>query len=107
MEENKIEETKERLRTLETVEKEIIQNNNAIDVLKKTKMEILDDLKELGHPFNPKLCEEEILLDRVFGRLMNTYQKANESIIYDVGIGLMLTVNFLMTTYLVVTVISN
>ena len=55
MEENKIEETKERLRTLETVEKEIIQNNNAIDVLKKTKMEILDDLKELGHPFNPKL----------------------------------------------------
>ena len=54
-----------------------------------------------------KLCEEEIILNRVFDRYVKKYQKENESVIYEIGISLMLTMNFLMTAYLVVTVINN
>ena len=54
-----------------------------------------------------KLCEEEIILNRVFDRYVKKYQKENESVIYEIGVSLMLTMNFLMTAYLVVTVISN
>ena len=54
-----------------------------------------------------KLCEEEIILNRVFDRYVKKYQKENESVVYELGISLMLTMNFLMTAYLVVTVIGN
>ena len=54
-----------------------------------------------------KLCEEEIILNRVFDRYVKKYQKEKESVIYEIGISLMLTMNFLMTAYLVVTVIGN
>ena len=54
-----------------------------------------------------KLCEEEVILNRVFDRYVKKYQKENESVIYEIGVSLMLTMNFLMTAYLVVTVISN
>ena len=54
-----------------------------------------------------KLCEEEVILNRVFDRYVKKYQKENESVIYEIGISLMLTMNFLMTAYLVVTVISK
>ena len=54
-----------------------------------------------------KLSEEEIVLNRVFDRYVKRYQKENESVIYELGVSLMLTMNFLMTAYLVVTVINN
>jgi hypothetical protein len=54
-----------------------------------------------------KLCEEEVILNRVFDRYVKRYQKENESVVYELGISLMLTMNFLMTAYLVVTVINN
>ena len=54
-----------------------------------------------------KLCEEEIILNRVFDRYVKKYQKENESVIYELGVSLMLTMNFLMTAYLVVTVMNN
>ena len=54
-----------------------------------------------------KLCEEEVILNRVFDRYVKRYQKENESVIYEIGISLMLTMNFLMTAYLVVTVTNN
>ena len=54
-----------------------------------------------------KLCEEEIVLNRVFDRYVKKYQKENESVVYELGVSLMLTMNFLMTAYLVVTVTNN
>jgi|TARA_R110000765_G_scaffold204402_1_gene309383 hypothetical protein len=54
-----------------------------------------------------KLSEEEIVLNRVFDRYVKRYQKENESVIYELGVSLMLTMNFLMTAYLVVTVMNN
>ena len=54
-----------------------------------------------------KLCEEEIILNRVFDRYVKKYQKENESVVYELGVSLMLTMNFLMTAYLVVTVTNN
>ncbi len=54
-----------------------------------------------------KLCEEEIILNRVFDRYVKRYQKENESVVYELGVSLMLTMNFLMTAYLVVTVMNN
>ena len=54
-----------------------------------------------------KLCEEEIILNRVFDRYVKRYQKENESVVYELGVSLMLTMNFLMTAYLVVTVTNN
>ena len=54
-----------------------------------------------------KLCEEEVILNRVFDRYVKKYQKENESVVYELGVSLMLTMNFLMTAYLVVTVIGN
>ena len=54
-----------------------------------------------------KLCEEEVILNRVFDRYVKRYQKENESVVYELGVSLMLTMNFLMTAYLVVTVINN
>ena len=54
-----------------------------------------------------KLSEEEIILNRVFDRYIKRYQKENESVIYELGVSLMLTMNFLMTAYLVVTVMNN
>jgi len=54
-----------------------------------------------------KLCEEEVILNRVFDRYVKKYQKENESVIYELGVSLMLTMNFLMTAYLVVTVMNN
>ena len=54
-----------------------------------------------------KLSGEEIVLNRVFDRYVKRYQKENESVIYELGVSLMLTMNFLMTAYLVVTVMNN
>ena len=54
-----------------------------------------------------KLSEEEIVLNRVFDRYVKRYQKENESVVYELGVSLMLTMNFLMTAYLVVTVMNN
>ena len=54
-----------------------------------------------------KLCEEEVILNRVFDRYVKKYQKENESVVYELGVSLMLTMNFLMTAYLVVTVMNN
>ena len=54
-----------------------------------------------------KLCEEEIILNRVFDRYVKKYQKENESVVYELGVSLMLTMNFLMTSYLVFTVMNN
>ena len=54
-----------------------------------------------------KLSEEEIVLNREFDRYVKRYQKENESVIYELGVSLMLTMNFLMTAYLVVTVMNN
>ena len=54
-----------------------------------------------------KLCEEEVILNRVFDRYVKRYQKENESVVYELGVSLMLTMNFLMTAYLVVTVTNN
>ena len=103
----KIRRTKERAESLSAIEEGIRFKSEEIDVLKENRMKVLNDLKELGHPFNPKLCEEEILLNRVFGGLMETYQKENESIVYDLGLTLIRLGTFLMTAYLVITVISN
>jgi len=47
--------------------------------------------------------EEEIILNRVFDR----YEERNESVVYQIGLSLMLTMNFMMTAYLVVTVMNN
>ena len=54
-----------------------------------------------------KLSEEEIILNRVFDRYIKRYQKENESVVYQIGLSLMLTMNFMMTAYLVVTVMNN
>ena len=54
-----------------------------------------------------KLCEEEIILNRVFDRYVKKYQKENESVVYELGVTLIRLGTFLMTAYLVVTVISN
>jgi hypothetical protein len=54
-----------------------------------------------------KLSEEEVILNRVFDRYIKKYQKENESVIYQIGLSLMLTMNFMMTAYLVVTVMNN
>ena len=54
-----------------------------------------------------KLSEEEVILNRVFDRYIKRYQEENESVIYEIGISLMLTMNFMMTAYLVVTVMNN
>ena len=47
--------------------------------------------------------EEEIILNRVFDK----YEERNESVVYHIGLSLMLTINFLMTAYLVLIVINN
>ena len=54
-----------------------------------------------------KLSEEEVILNRVFDRYIKKYQKENESVVYQIGLSLMLTMNFMMTAYLVVTVMNN
>jgi hypothetical protein len=54
-----------------------------------------------------KLSEEEVILNRVFDRYIKRYQEENESVIYQIGLSLMLTMNFMMTAYLVVTVMNN
>ena len=54
-----------------------------------------------------KLSEEEIILNRVFDRYIKRYQEENESVVYQIGLSLMLTMNFMMTAYLVVTVMNN
>ena len=99
--------TQERIESLSAIEEGIRFKSEEIDVLRENRTKVIHDLNELGHPFNPKLCEEEILLKRVFGGLMETYQKENESVIYQIGLSLMLTMNFMMTAYLVVTVMNN
>ena len=103
----KLQRVKERAESLNAIEESIHFKSEEIDVLRKNRMKVIHDLNELGHPFNPKLCEEEILLNRVFGGLMETYQKENESIVYDLGVTSIRLGTFLMTAYLVVTVISN
>jgi len=42
-----------------------------------------------------------------FNELMEQYQKENESILYDWGVTLIRLGTFLMTAYLVITVINN
>ena len=42
-----------------------------------------------------------------FNELMETYQKENESVLYDLGVTLIRLGTFLMTAYLVITVINN
>ena len=54
-----------------------------------------------------KLSEEEVILNRVFDRYIKRYQEENESVVYQIGLSLMLTMNFMMTAYLVVTVMNN
>ena len=108
--ENKIEKlkkAKERAESLNAIEESIRFKSEEIDVLRKDRARVIHDLHGLGQIFNPQLCEEEILLKRVFGDLMDKYQTENESVVYDLGVASIRLGTFLMTAYLVVTVISN
>ena len=103
----KLRKAKERAESLNAIEESIRFKSEEVDVLRKNRAKVIHDLHGLGHIFNPQLCEEEILLNRVFGELMDKYQTENESVVYELGVSLMLTMNFLMTAYLVVTVMNN
>ena len=103
----KLRKAKERAESLSAIEESIRFKSEEVDVLRKNRAKVIHDLHGLGHIFNPQLCEEEILLNRVFGELMDKYQTENESVVYDLGVSLIRLSTFLMTAYLVVTVINN
>ena len=46
-------------------------------------------------------------VDSIFTSLMDRYKQENESVILKFSLGLMLVSNFIMSSFLVVTVISN
>ena len=46
-------------------------------------------------------------VDSIFTSLMDRYKQENESVILQFSLGLMLVSNFIMSSFLVVTVISN
>lgn len=66
-------------------------------------MEYLRNKKNMEKKLTEFTDEEEIILNRVFDR----YEEKNESVVYQIGLSLMLTMNFMMTAYLVVTVMNN
>jgi hypothetical protein len=103
----KLRKAKERAESLSAIEESIRFKSEEVDVLRKNRAKVIHDLHGLGHIFNPQLCEEEILLNRVFGELMDKYQTENESVVYDLGVTLLRLSTFLMTAYLVVTVMNN
>jgi len=103
----KLRKAKERAESLSAIEESIRFKSEEIDVLRKNRTKVIHDLNGLGHIYNPQLCEEAILLNRVFGELMDKYHSENESVVYDVGVTLIRLGTFMMTAYLVITVINN